>query len=175
MKIIRKIRICVLLLAVLAAALCGCVKHKHIVLESRWVGDFCFSIYEDGTAEITSYRGTDEVLKLPNLLGSYPIIGFGTKAFDNCPSLKEVLIPPTVTSLPAKLFNSCENLERIYIPSSVRSVGVNVIFDCPAFTTVLYSGSRAEWDAMDVGSSPWTDNYVLINAEIVYDHVLDKD
>lgn len=166
--------IALVLAALMLASLGGCVVHKHIVLESRWVGDFCFAIYEDGTAEITSYRGSDEVLKLPNLLGSYPVIGFGTKAFDKCSTLKSVLIPPTVTSLPPKLFNSCENLKSVYIPTSVKKAGINVVFDCPAFTTVMFEGTSAQWEAIDVGSSPWTDNYVLINAEVLYEYKLEQ-
>lgn len=162
-----------LLAALLLAVTSGCIKHKHIVLESRWVGDFCFAIYEDGTTEITSYRGTDEELKLPNLLGTYPVIGFGAKAFDKCETLKVVLIPPTVKSLPAKLFNSCPNLESIYIPDSVTTIGQNVVFDCPSFTTVMFAGSASQWDEIDIGSSPWTDNYTLINSEIIFDYALD--
>lgn len=171
-KIIRAFAL-VILAAMLAGLPAGCVRHKHIVLESRWVGDFCFSIYEDGTAEITSYKGSEEYLKLPNKVGTYTVIGFGTKAFDGCESIKQVLIPPTVTSLPPKLFNACPNLESVYIPASVRSAGRNVISECPAFTTVLYEGTSEQWAGIEVGASPWTDNYVLINAEIVYGYELD--
>ena len=163
----------IIIVLLLAAAASGCVKHKHIVLESRWVGDFFFSIYEDGTAEITAYKGAEEYLKLPNKVGDYTVIGFGTKAFDGCETIKQVLIPPTVRSLPPKLFNACPNLESVYIPASVKSAGRNVISECPAFATVLYEGTSEQWAAIDVGASPWTDNYVLINAEIVYGYELD--
>ena len=168
--------IAALLLALMTALpLCGCVQHKHIVVESRWVGDFCFAVYEDGTVDITAYRGEEEYLKLPNRLGDFTVIGFGPKTFDGCKTIKQVLIPPTVTSLPAKLFNSCPNLESAYIPDSVKSIGKNMIFDCPSFTTVMYSGSQEEWNAIDLGATPWTDNYLLVNSEIVYDFVLDRD
>ena len=158
----------------MAVSFGGCIQHKHIVVESRWVGDFCFAIYEDGTADITSYRGEEEMLKLPNLLGDFEVTGFGTKAFDGCASIKQVLIPPTVTSLPAKLFNNCPNLESVYIPNTVTSIGKNVIYDCPCFTTVLYSGSEAQWNKIDLGATPWTDNYLLVNSEFVFDYVIEK-
>lgn len=158
--------------AALAGLFPGCAKHKHIVVETRRVEDFCFSIYEDGTADITAYTGDAEVLKLPNAVGKNTVIGFGTKAFNGCENLKQVLIPPTVKSLPAKLFNNCPALESVYIPASVRSIGKNVISECPAFTTVLFEGSAEEWGAISVGSVPWTDNYVLINAEVIYDYDL---
>ncbi|MBO4563037.1 MAG: leucine-rich repeat protein [Clostridia bacterium] len=161
-----------LLLAAVLAAFGGCARHTHIVVQSVWTDDFCFAVYEDGTADIIAYRGEAEELKLPDRLGDNTVIGFGSKAFDGCGTLKRVLIPPTVTSLPAKLFNNCPALESVYIPSSVETIGKNVISDCPAFKQVLYAGTEEEWAAVDVGSVPWTDNYVLINAETVFGYRL---
>lgn len=161
-----------LLLAGALPCLTGCARHKHIVVETRRVEDYYFSIYEDGTADLTRYTGSKEVLKLPRTVGNNTVVGFGTKAFDGCEELKQVLIPPSVKSLPAKLFNNCPALESVYIPASVKSIGKNVISECPAFTTVLYEGSQEQWSAINVGSVPWTDNYSLINAEIVCDYEL---
>lgn len=164
--------LCVII--ILAALSCGCARNKHIVVTSLWTDDFCYSIYEDGTAEITAYRGQEEYLKLPNMVGENTVIGFGPKAFDGTAGLKQVLIPPTVTSLPAKLFNACPDLESVYIPSSVKTIGKNVIFECPAFKKVMFSGTEEEWKKIDLGSVPWTDNYILINSEIVYEYSLEQ-
>ena len=164
----------ILALAAAALALCGCAKHTHIVVESRRVEDYFCSFYEDGTVDITGYYGSAEELKLPNAINGSKVIGFGIKAFDGCGTIKAVYIPTTVESLPAKLFNSCPNLEKIYIPQTVVSIGKNAVFNCPAFTTVLFEGTSEQWDAIDVGSVPWTDNYVLINSEIVFGYSLGK-
>ena len=167
------------MLAAAAAALmllvfsCGCVRHTHIVMESRRIGDYYCSVYEDGTVDITAYTGNASELKIPATLDGLSVVGFGTKTFDGFEQLTAVYIPPTVTALPAKLFNACPNLEKVYIPVSVKSIGQNVIFNCAKFTTVLYGGNAQQWDAIYVGSVPWTDNYDLINAEIVYDYVVE--
>ena len=171
MKSIRfGIRITALLAALLIAGvfLGGCVKHTHIVMESRQVGDFNCSFYEDGTVEINAYSGQDEELRIPDKIEGCTLIGFGMKAFDGCGELIRVFIPATVTSLPSKLFNACPSLELVFIPQSVNAIGKNVIFDCPAFTTVLYGGSDKQWEKVNVGSVPWTDNYVLVNAVMEY-------
>lgn len=168
MRLYKKTIAVLLLLAVLLCG--GCVKHTHIVMESRLVGDFHCSFFEDGTVEITAYRGSDSELKLPASVEEHRVIGFGMKAFDGCEGLSAVFIPPTVVSLPAKLFNSCPSLERVYIPASVTAIGKNVIFECPQFSTVLYGGSEQQWKNVNVGSVPWTDNYVLINAQFVYEY-----
>ena len=150
----------------------GCAQHTHIVMESRRIGDYYCSVYEDGTVDITAWRGEDTELKIPAKLGGMDVVGFGMKTFDGFEQLTAVYIPPTVTSLPAKLFNSCPNLEKIYIPVSVKSIGQNVIFNCTAFTTVLYGGTQEQWDDIYVGAVPWTDNYDLINAEIVFEYTI---
>ena len=156
------------LTALILLPLSGCIKAKHLVLEAKWDGDFCYSIYDDDTAVIIAYTGSDEVLKLPSKFEGKRVIGFGTKTFENRNDLREVYIPSSVTFLSAKLFCRCEKLEKVFIPYSVRSIGKNVIYECPAFTTVLFGGTVAGWDAVNIGQIPWTDNYVLINAEIVY-------
>ena len=165
MKALRTVAALCVLIAVLLSF--GCVKHTHIVIESRRVGDYFCSFYEDGTVDITQYLGADEELKLPNEIEGHKVIGFGMKAFDGCEGLRAAYIPPTVTSLPAKLFDSCPALERIYIPASVRRIGKNAVHECPEFTTVLFGGTEQQWESIDVGSVPWTDNYVLINSEII--------
>ncbi len=148
--------------------LAGCIKAKHLVTGAKWSGDFCYSIYDDNTAVIIAYSGHDEVIKLPSEFQGKRVIGFGMKAFDDCDDIREVYIPDSVTSLPAKLFCGCDRLEKVFIPYSVRSIGRNVIYECPAFTTILYGGTVSGWEAVNIGQSPWTDNYVLINAEIEY-------
>ena len=156
----------------IAAALLsgGCAKHTHIVIESRRVGDYYCSIYEDDTIEITSYKGDEEVLKIPKSIEGSDIVGFGLKTFDSCAGLRAVYIPATAKSLPAKLFNACPDLTTVYIPRSVSKIGKNLIYDCPAFTTVLYEGTEQEWNKINVGEVPWTDNYVLINAEVIFEY-----
>ncbi|MBR4659647.1 MAG: leucine-rich repeat protein [Clostridia bacterium] len=157
---------------VLAVFAAGCARHTHIVIESRRVGDYFCSIYEDGTVDITAYYGDAQELKLPDRIEASTVEGFGMKAFNSCGTVTAVYIPPTVRSLPAKLFDSCPNLRTVYIPRSVTVIGKNVIFNCPAFTTILYEGTEQEWKSINIGEVPWTDNYVLVNAEVIFEHKL---
>ena len=167
--------ICAALTALALLPMGGCARHKHIVVESGRVEDYYCSFYDDETVEITAYVGAASELKLPNKIGDYTVVGFGMKAFDGCAELERVYIPPTVKSLPSKLFNGCPKLEAFYFSGSVETIGKNVVFECPSFTQVLFGGTRRQWDAIDVGSVPWTDNYELLNAELLCDYVLDLD
>ena len=164
-------RIVVTVLAVLMVMpLVGCTRSKHIVTEAKWAGDCCYAVYDDGTAVLIKYVGEDEILKLPAIYAGRPVMGVSTKTFDGCENLREVYLPESITSLPAKLFNNCPSLTTIYIPGSVTSIGKNVVSECPAFTTVRFGGSEESWANIYVGQVPYTDNYVLINSEMVYNY-----
>lgn len=155
-----------LLAAALMLPLAGCIKAKHYAMRAEWDGDFCYSVYDDGTVELISYRGTEEVVRVPDNYQGRRLIGFGTKAFDGLETLREVYLPESVSALPAKLFNDCPNFTTVFIPYSVKRIGKNFISECPSFSTVLYGGTTAGWQAVNVGQVPWTDNYTLMNAEI---------
>ena len=146
----------------------GCIKPRHIATSAVWDGEFCYTVYDDATVAIIAYTGHDEILRLPDEYEGKKVVGFGTKTFEGCEELVEVYLPSSTVSLPAKLFDNCPRLTTVFIPRTVKSIGKNVVFECPEFTTVLYGGTVSAWDLVNVGSVPWTDNYILINAEIKY-------
>ncbi|MBO4385128.1 MAG: leucine-rich repeat protein [Clostridia bacterium] len=154
--------------ALMLLPLSGCIKSRHIAVGAEWDGDYCYTVYDDGTAVIIAYTGSDEILRLPGEYKGKAVIGFGSKTFENCVGLRMVYLPESVTSLPPRLFVGCGDLAAIYVPAAVRSMGKNVISDCPRFKTVLYAGTAEEWEGIDIGDVPWTDNYTLVNAEVVY-------
>ena len=52
------------------------------------------------------------------------------------------------------LFYGCENLETITIPASVtgmnfHSVADCFIFNCPNLRTIVFKGTRAQWEAIE--------------------------
>lgn len=156
------------LAALLLLPMTGCIKARHIATGTKWDGSYCYTLYDDNTAAIIAYTGTDEILRLPDEYEGRRIVGFGSKTFENCVGLKMVYLPETVTYLPARLFVGCADLTAIYVPVSVKSMGKNVISDCPKFKTVLYAGTTSAWDAINIGAVPWTDNYTIVNAEVEY-------
>lgn len=157
-----------LLAAILLLPMAGCIRSRHIAVGAEWDGNYCYTVYDDNTAVIIAYTGSDEILRLPGDYKGKTVIGFGSKTFENCAGLRMVYLPESVTSLPPRLFVGCDDLAAIYVPTAVKSMGKNVISDCPRFKTVLYAGTAEDWEKVNVGAVPWTDNYTLINADVVY-------
>ena len=154
----------------------GCIKPKHIVTGSVWDGEYCYALYDDGTADIIGYTGSEDVLKLPSYYQNRTIVGMSIKTFEDCDELTEVYLPENLLTIPAKLFENCDNLVSVYIPASVETMGKNVVYNCPKFKTVLYGGTPAGWELLNKNSSsiPWSDNYTLVSSEIQYNFHADR-
>ena len=54
----------------------------------------------------------------------------GLPSFTGCTALTQILIPGTVTSIPAHTFENCTSLTDISLPSGVNSIGENAFKGC---------------------------------------------
>ena len=72
-------------------------------------------------------------------------------------------IPDNVTNIGAYAFRYDENLTSITIPDSVTNIGNYAFYFCH-ITTVYFSGTKAQWNEIDIGSY----NNGLSNGNIIY-------
>ena len=104
-----------LLVSLLPIALFSCVKNTDsgFSIPERAIeddtaykyGDYSYYIYNDNTAIISEYSGTDASVTIPdgiNTIDSY--------AFARCFKLASIIIPDSVTSISDYAFYSCHNL-----------------------------------------------------------------
>ncbi len=103
-----------------------------------------------------------ECEKLKNVILSENLKAIGPNSFDSCISLENIEIPQGTSLIEENAFKNCFNLKTVSIP-----VSVNRIFDwafdgCTGITEVYYSGSRSQWNNMDIA----TYNDYLLNAQI---------
>ena len=151
----------------------GCSSMKDICVPESVIsiGDYAFSgcnslediCVPDSVTDMGDYvfLGCNSLaeIKIPENVTS---IGDGTFSF--CRSLISICIPDCVTRVGDSAFSGCNSLTSIELPSGVASIG-NYAFDgCINLTDVYYSGSRAEWNQIDIGSY----NGCLTNATIHY-------
>lgn len=88
-------------------------------------------------------------------------------AFAGCVNLTNVAISDRITSIGRAAFKDCKNLISVIVPDSVTSIGYGAYAGCVNLTDVYYSGSRSEWNEINVGDS----NTPLNNATIHYNWV----
>ena len=72
----------------------------------------------------------------------------GTAPFENCSSLKNIIIEDGVTHIGVGTFSSCTSLKEITIPKSVIKFGISAFADCSSLITINYTGTEEEWNAI---------------------------
>ncbi len=103
-------------------------------------GDYEYTVLDDGTAEITGYKGNDGYITIPSTFDGYTVTSIGNAAFQNCDSLTSVIIPNSVTRIGQKAFRFCDSLTDIIIPDSVEYIEAWSFESCKNLTNVFFSG-----------------------------------
>lgn len=85
-------------------------------------GDYEYQVLDDGTAEITKYKGEATGLVIPSEINDYKVTSIGDSAFSWSPNLTTVTIPEGVIHIGEEAFYECE-LPGVTIPSSVTYIG----------------------------------------------------
>ncbi len=104
-------------------------------------GDFEYSVFDDGTVEITGYTGSAEIVNIPEKIDGGSVTYIGNYAFNNCTSLTSVKIPNSVTSIGNGAFNNCTSLTSVKIPNSVTSIGNDAFSGCTSLTSIKIPNS----------------------------------
>ena len=105
------------------------------------------------------YNSDIKEFKIPDHIKS-----IGDYAFGECSNLISITIPNSVTSIGEFAFSSCSNLTSITIPNSVTSIEDGAFYYCNNLETVYYSGTKEDWDKIEIDNS----NEDLLNAEIIF-------
>ena len=87
-----------------------------------------------------------KLLKVPGELSGAYSVKEGTRiicdrAFWNCRSLSEIVIPSSVTSIGDSAFYGCDSLSEIVIPSSVTSIGDSAFYGCRSLSEIVIPSS----------------------------------
>ena len=122
----------------------------------------CGEVFEVENGVLLAYRGTDEVVVIPEEITaigdgafnfSQPqkhmkqivlhenIESIGQNAFRNCDSLETVTIPGSVSKVSASAFRGCDALSSVIIEEGVTEIGENAFEYCSALTSVTLPGS----------------------------------
>ena len=119
-------------------------------VKSRTVGDwkkmFGFEKYGDGLI-ITAYKGEEEIVEVPAMIGKDTVIAIGESAFspfvtriknvEARRSIKQILLPDTIKEIGKNAFKYCSKLESILLPESVTKIGDRAFDSCSGISEVV--------------------------------------
>ena len=124
-----------------------------------------FSIV-DGTAKVTSYKGTDTEVIIPAAIirdgKYYKVTAIVDGAFRGCYGIDEITIPNSVTSIGDLAFYDCTNLTSITIPNSVTTIGKSAFGDCDSLTSVTIPNGVT---SIGKGAFDWCENLTSIDVD----------
>ena len=132
-----------------------------VSVSSLTSGNYEYEILNNGTAKITSYKGSATELIIPNRLDGYTVTRIGKSAFFGCKNLTEATIPDSVTSIGESAFCSCENITSITIPDSVTSIGDYAFYNCISLTNITIPAS-----VTSIGERAFGKCKALVNIEV---------
>lgn len=105
--------------------------------------------FKDGHAEsavISDYTGPSKLhtVIIPEKISEADreVSAIGERAFYQTPTIKEVILPDTVTSIGAMAFAGCTALERIEIPASVTTIDEYAFYGCSSLKTIIFKGEE---------------------------------
>lgn len=117
-----------------------------------------FSQLEDGTLEITSYKGNDTTVEVPPRIGKTPVTSIGECAFSPCKdkwfyqnkprermqalrSLQTVILPEGITTIRTGAFGFCSGLETIDLPSGLCTIMDSAFIRCSGLKSIVLPDS----------------------------------
>ena len=84
--------------------------------------------------------------------------------FLSCDSLKKVILPKHMTSIPKSFFMSCASLTEIVLPKGIATISENAFSNCKALKTIYFEGTQAEFSAITVEKK----NDAFLNATVCF-------
>lgn len=132
-------------------------------------GDYEYILLEDGTAQITKYKGNGDRILLPLALNGISVTGIGDRAFSQCETLTAVAILSNVVSLGINPFENCKNLTTFQVSSEHPTLAVidGVLFEKVTKTLICYPMGKTQSSyavpqgILTIGSSAFYGNFSL--------------
>lgn len=120
-------------------------------VQNATAGNYTYS-QSNGKITITKYSGMEEVVEIPAEIDGALVTGIGTRAFQNCTTIKKLTIPDGVTVINTGAFSGCKNLEELYYNCSLTSIGTTPFLNCTALK-MIYIGESVSSIAVNKDNS----------------------
>ena len=149
-----------------------CTSLTSIILPNglKSIGNFAFSscvslesiALPDGLKTIGE-KAFSSCLSLESATIPEGLTFIGDYAFRDCTAIQSITIPEDVTTIGFGEFQNCSNLSFISLPEGITSIGSNAFAGCRSLKSIIYQGTKAQWEAIEKGDL-WdysTNNYII--------------
>ena len=99
-------------------------------------GNFEYGVLDDGTVEITGYKGSEQKVDVPEKINEKSVTRIGNLAFKNCTKLTSIAMPDSVVYIGRSAFYNCTSLKSITIPDGVKEIGYAAFSECAGLVSV---------------------------------------
>ena len=105
-----------------------------------------YNLLEEGTVEITRYKGLESDVKIPSEIAGKRVTKIGSSAFSFCSGLTSVIVPEGIDSIGEKAFIGCSGLTSITIANSIISINNYAFYGCSGLTNITIPEGVANID-----------------------------
>lgn len=136
----------IILLCLLTAA-CACALAEEVAEEPGTFtsGYYTYFLLEDGTAQIVTWTGRAEMLRIPETLDGYDVTALGADCIMPANTLVSVTLPACVTTIEGNPFSQAPYLERVRVAEGHEAfISVDgVLFSADGATLLCYPRGKA--------------------------------
>ncbi len=99
-------------------------------------GNFEYGVLDDGTVEITGYKGSEQKVDVPEKINKKSVTRIGNLAFKDCTNITSIAMPDSVAYIGRSAFYNCTSLKSITIPDGVKEIGYAAFSECAGLVSV---------------------------------------
>lgn len=108
-------------------------------------GRFEYTELEDGTIEISKYKGTDTEVIIPETIDEKNVTSIKSFAFVNCTKISSIEITDQVANIGSQAFQGCTNLTSINISKGVTSIGDATFKGCIKLEEIIVNEDNVNY------------------------------
>ncbi len=99
-------------------------------------GNFEYGVLDDGTVELTGYKGSEQKVDVPEKINKKSVTRIGNLAFKDCTKITSIAMPDSVAYIGRSAFYNCTSLKSITIPDGVKEIGYAAFSECAGLVSV---------------------------------------
>lgn len=153
---------------VLECEVCGELKPATDYIWGRSGKDMSYLFTDDYEADVDCFdnvmRAADNYdIILPVRIGTFSVTAVNRKFFFRS-RVQSIVLHNSITSVNESAFEGCDQLTFVQMSTSVTKIADSAFKDCSELAYIVYSGTMAEWNAIDKGTD-WdagTGSYTVI-------------